>query len=125
MDPNSTVRIVTDLMLRENTGEKLFEDERNFKTITVEKNIRQTLNILNSVMLILTFSLRQLFAELEEECEIISSQVDLYFLHLAQNMIKINRSRRLVTSHQPQSGFSRSWQDVVLRDCQMILIRSC
>ena len=45
MEPNSTVRIVTDLMLRENTEEKLFSDEMNFKTITVEKNIRQTLNI--------------------------------------------------------------------------------
>ena len=45
LDPNSTVRIVTDLMLRENTKEKLFEDDMNFKTITVEKNIRQTLNI--------------------------------------------------------------------------------
>ena len=45
MEPNSTVRIVTDLMLRENTEEKLFNDEMNFKTITVEKNIRQSLNI--------------------------------------------------------------------------------
>ena len=45
MDPNSTVRIVTDLMLRENTKEKLFDDDMNFKTITVEKNIRQTFNI--------------------------------------------------------------------------------
>ena len=32
-------------MLRENTEEKLFNDEMNFKTITVEKNIRQSLNI--------------------------------------------------------------------------------
>ena len=45
LDPTSTVRIVTDLMLRENTTEKLFEDDVNFKTITVEKNIRQALNI--------------------------------------------------------------------------------
>ena len=42
LEPNSTIRIVTDLMLRENTKEKLFEDDMNFKTITVEKNIRQT-----------------------------------------------------------------------------------
>ena len=45
LDPNSTVHIVTDLMLRENTKEKLFDDDMNFKTLTVEKNIRQTLNI--------------------------------------------------------------------------------
>ena len=32
-------------MLRENTKEKLFDDDMNFKTLTVEKNIRQTLNI--------------------------------------------------------------------------------
>ena len=32
-------------MLRENTKEKLFDDDMNFKTLTVEKNIRQTLNV--------------------------------------------------------------------------------
>ena len=56
MEPNSTVRIVTDLMLRENTEEKLFNDEMNFKTITVEKNIRQPFNIeLNDVYVDIQF----------------------------------------------------------------------
>ena len=110
LDPHSTVRIVTDLMLRENTEEKLFDDDMNFKTITVEKNIRQTFNIklIDVKMLILTFSLRQLFAELEEECEILASQVALYLCYVAQNTININRSRRLVTSHLPRSGSSRN-----------------
>ena len=41
MDPNSSVHVVTDLMLRENTKETLFDAETNFKTIIVPKNIRQ------------------------------------------------------------------------------------
>ena len=59
-------------------------------------------------MFMLTFSLRQLYSELEEECEILASQVDLDFYYVAQNMNHLDRSRRLVTSHPPPSGSSRN-----------------
>ena len=41
MEPNSAVHVVTDLMLKENLQETLFDDNLNFKTIVVPKNIRK------------------------------------------------------------------------------------
>ena len=41
LEPSTLVHVVTDLMLKDNTKEHLFDDEMNFKTIKVPKNIRK------------------------------------------------------------------------------------
>ena len=47
MEPNTAVHVVTDLMLKENLQETLFDDNLNFKTIVVPKNIRKVSRIIN------------------------------------------------------------------------------
>ena len=71
-----------------------------------------------------SLSLRQLFSELEEECEIISSQVETIEKYFNQCQ-DIPRLRRPPTSHRPQSGCSKSRRNVLLKDCPMMLIRDC